>query len=93
MQTHAQALEPLAQHTVRAARWGTIEARELTNMAYGVALTEMAQPLGMLFTVFTKAAEQRLSGFQPQHVANTAWAFATVNYRDGKLFAAMAIAV
>ena len=27
---------------------------------------------------------------KPQEVANTAWAFATVNYRIGKLFAAVA---
>ena len=31
-----------------------------------------------------------MSDFNPQEVANTAWAFATVNYRDEKLFAALA---
>ena len=44
----------------------------------------------MLFR--SRAAERRLSDFNPQDVANTAWAFATVNYRDEKLFAALAIA-
>ena len=38
------------------------------------------------------AAEWRLCEFNPQNVANTAWAFATVNCRDEKLFAALAIA-
>ena len=36
------------------------------------------------------AVERRLSNFNPQDAANTAWAFATVIYRDEKLFAALA---
>jgi hypothetical protein len=36
-------------------------------------------------------AERRLSEFNPQNVANTAWAFATLIYRAEKLFAALAI--
>ena len=39
-----------------------------------------------------RAAERRLSEFNPQELANTAWAFATVNHRDEKLFAALASA-
>ena len=38
------------------------------------------------------AVEQRLTDFNAQNVANTAWAFATVNLRDEKLFAALTIA-
>ena len=45
-----------------------------------------------LFAALARAAERRLSDFNPQNVANTAWAFATVNYRDEQLFAALAIA-
>ena len=48
--------------------------------------------LRMLVAALAKAAERRLSDFNPQAVANTAWAFATVNCRDEKLFAALAIA-
>ena len=44
----------------------------------------------MLVAALTTAAERRLTHFNPQAVANTAWAFATVNYRDEKLFAALA---
>ena len=33
-----------------------------------------------------------MSKFNVQGLANTAWAFATVNYRDEKLMAALAIA-
>ena len=46
-----------------------------------------------LFAALARAAERRLSEFNPQDVANIAWAFATVNYRDEKLFAALARAV
>ena len=46
--------------------------------------------LRILVAALATAAERRLSDFNPQNVANTAWAFATVNYRDEKLFAALA---
>ena len=46
----------------------------------------------MLFAVLAIAAEWRLSKLDPQDVANMAWAFATVNYRDEKLFAGLATA-
>jgi hypothetical protein len=37
------------------------------------------------------AAERRLSEFNGQGLANTAWALAKVNYRGEELFAALAI--
>ena len=43
------------------------------------------------FAALARAAE-RLSDSNPQDVANTAWAFATVSYQDEKLFAALTIA-
>ena len=46
--------------------------------------------LRILVAALATAAKRRLSDFNPQEVANTAWAFATVNYRDEKLFAALA---
>ena len=46
--------------------------------------------LRMLVAALAREAERRLTHFNPQEVANTAWAFATVNYRDEKLFAALA---
>ena len=48
--------------------------------------------LSLLFPLLAIATERRLSEFNPQEVADTAWAFATVNYRDERLFAALAIA-
>ena len=44
----------------------------------------------ILVAALVRAAERRLTTFNPQNVANTAWACATVNYRDEKLFAALA---
>ena len=46
-----------------------------------------------LFTASARAAEQRMSEFNAQELANTAWAFATANHRDEKPFTALAIAV
>ena len=43
-----------------------------------------------LFAALARAAEQRLSEVCAQHVANTAWAFATVNHWDEDRFAALA---
>ena len=43
-----------------------------------------------LFTPLARPAEQRLSEFNPQELANTAWAFATVKQSDEKLFTALA---
>ena len=44
-----------------------------------------------LFAALVIAAERRLSEFKGQDLANTAWAFATVNHRDEKLFTVLAI--
>ena len=46
--------------------------------------------LRILVAALARAAERRISDFNPQNAANTAWAFATVKYRDDKLFAALA---
>ena len=43
-----------------------------------------------LFVVLGKAVERRLGKFNAQHLANTAWAFATVGQEDARLFMAWA---
>ena len=43
-----------------------------------------------LFAALARAAERRLSEFNVQGVANTAWASAIVKHRDEKLFSALA---
>ena len=43
-----------------------------------------------LFAALAKAAERRMGHFNPQHLANTAWAFAMVGQKDALLFTALA---
>ena len=50
----------------------------------------MIRPDEKLFTALARSAERRLSEFNVQNLANTAWAFATVNRPDEKLFTALA---
>ena len=40
--------------------------------------------------VLAREAERRLDDFQPQELANTAWAFATLGQADAQLFMALA---
>ena len=78
------------QHTVRKAQAGQVGPRQLANVAYGAAHCGRRGTLRILVAALATAAKRRLSEFNPQKVANTAWAFAKVNYRDEKLFAALA---
>ena len=78
------------QHTVRKAQAGQVGPRALATLAYGAACFGMSGMLIILIAALARAAERRLTHFNPQDVANTAWAFATVKYRDEKLFAALA---
>ena len=43
-----------------------------------------------LFTVLAREAERHAGDFDPQALANTAWAFATVGLLDALLFTALA---
>ena len=43
-----------------------------------------------LLTAMAKAAEQRMSEFNAQGLANTTWVFANVNRSEEKLFTALA---
>ena len=78
------------QHTVRKAQAPQVGPRALANMAYGAARCGRSGMLRILVAALATAAERRMRDFNRQDVANTAWAFATVNYRDGRLFAALA---
>ena len=50
----------------------------------------LGQADAQLFTALAKEAEQRLGDFNPQVLANTAWAFATLGQADAQLFTALA---
>ena len=43
-----------------------------------------------LFTALAREAERRVGDFNPQALANTAWAFATVGQSDAQLVMALA---
>ena len=75
---------------MRKAQAGQVGPRELANVAYGAAGCGRNGMLRMLGAALARAAERRLSDFNPQDVANSAWAFATVKDRNEKLFAALA---
>ena len=92
LQKNAESLEPLVQHTVRAAVAGEIGAWGLANVAYGAACSCRGEWLGALFASLARAAGQRMSEteFNAQGLANTAWAFATVGQPDAPLFTALA---
>ena len=83
-------LELLVHHTVRTAEAVEMSARRIANVAYEAARSGRAELLGLLFSTLARLAEQRMGEFNKQDLANTAWAFATVNRPDEKLFTALA---
>jgi len=89
LRTHAQALVPLTQQTVEAARAAELDARQLASILYGAARSGNRQSLGILFTVLARAAEHRASEFKSQELANIAWAFATASKVDAAFFIAL----
>ena len=78
------------QHTVRKVQAGQVGARQLANVAYGAARSSLGELVDPLFVASARAAAWRVSEFNSQNVANTAWAFATGNYREEKPFSALA---
>ena len=77
-------------HTVRKAQAGQVGPRALANLAYGAARCGRSGMPQILVAALARVVKRQLSASNPQDVANTAWACATVNYRDEKLFAALA---
>ena len=92
VQTNAEAVEQLIQHTVCAARSAEIGARELANIAYGAAsaFAKVSHSDVQLFTTLAREAERHIGDFNPQELANTAWAFAKVGLLDAQLFKVLA---
>ena len=76
--------------TVHEAREKHIGTRQLANIVYGGTHSLMGNWKGALFAALARVAELRLSDFNVQHLANTAWAFATASQQDAQLFAALA---
>ena len=96
LQRNAEALEPLVQHTTRAAMKGHFGSRALANVAYGAASVWKSVGVGKsgrfgvslseLLAAIAKEAKQCLHESNAQDLANTAWAFATVGQKDELLF-------
>ena len=80
----------LVQHTVHEAQEGHLGTRPLANIAYGGTRSLRGNWKGTLFAALARIAEWHLGDFNVQHLANTAWAFATANQPDAQLFAALA---
>ena len=72
VQTNAEAVEQLIQHTVCAARSAEIGARELANVGYGAARSGRGKLLGVLFAALAWAGCQRMGDFKSQELSNAA---------------------
>ena len=72
MLKNEDALEPLVQCTMQAARTGDIGVRELANIAYGAAYGGAGKQMGALFMGLARAGKRRMAGFNAQDLANTA---------------------
>ena len=90
-QEHALTLASLVRHTTRIVSSSSeIRARELANIAHGVAKSGRGSEMGELMTALARSIERRVGDCNAQELANTAWAFAKVGQLDAVLFAALA---
>ena len=91
-EAHAQALQLLMQHTTRTVSTSSeIRARELANIAHGVAKSGVrSADAESLMAALARSMERRLGDCNPQELANTAWAFAKAGHPDPALFTAVA---
>jgi 2-polyprenyl-6-methoxyphenol hydroxylase-like FAD-dependent oxidoreductase len=88
---HAAALESLVLHTTRTVSTGQgIGARELANIAHGVAKCGRGSTMSALMSVLGGAIMGRLGECKEQELANVAWAFAKAGQTDDALFTALA---
>ena len=91
---HREEMRRLLRRTVELV--GSCGARELSNIAHGLAkctLVGLDGETGALFAAVAEAAVRGgLISFEPQNLANTAWAFATAGQRAPVLLDAIAAA-
>ena len=92
--SHKEEMRRLLQRTVELV--DSCGARELSNIAHGLAkcrLVGLDVEAGALFTAVAEAAVRGgLRDFKPQELANTAWAFATAGRAAPALLDAIAAA-
>lgn len=88
---HAAAVESLVAHTMHTVKNGSeIRARELANIAHGLAKCGHGGAMSSLMAALARPIELRSAEANEQELANAAWAFAKVGQHDGELFAALA---
>jgi len=78
------------QHTVGMISAGQLQARQLVNIAYGVARSGGGQHMDALMASLAKSLKQRLHDCNAQELANAAWAFAKTGKCDRGLFKVLA---
>ena len=90
-QQHATALESLVQRTVDTVSTSSrIRARELANIAHGVAKSGQGSTMGPLMTALASSIAWHAGDAKPQELANTAWAFATAGHPAPEMYDALA---
>ena len=88
---HAQVLESLVQHTQTVVSTSSeVRARELANIAHGVAKSGRGGAMGPLFAALAGALASRWEECNAQELANAAWAFAKAEQGTPEVYAALA---
>jgi len=86
---HREQVESLLRRTIELL--SSCEERQLANIVHGLAKTGVhTNEADRLYAAVAGAATRSMSGFKPQELANTVWAFATAGVRADALYAAVA---
>ena len=92
--SHQEEMRRLLRRTVELV--GSCKARELSNVAHGLAkcrLVGLDVDVDALFAAVAEAAvREGMGSFKPQELANTAWAYAAAGHRAPALLDALAAA-
>ena len=86
-------LKTLVRHTLQMTKKGEMGARQMANVAHAVVKCALrGTTLNNLFDALASASVARVREFNPQELANTAWAYATAGHAAPQLLDALASA-
>ena len=86
-------LKTLVRHTLQMTKKGEMGARQMANVAHAVVKCALrGTTLNNLFDALASASVARVREFNPQALANTAWAYATAGHAAPQLLDALASA-
>ena len=89
---HREQVESLLRRTIELL--SSCEERQLANIVHGLAKTGVhTNEADRLYAAVAGAATRSMSGFNPQNLANTAWAFATADVEHPALSAQLKLAI